>query len=1156
MDSNLLQEREDRRVQQNKQKQRMLMMAILMCIIGLVTTYALILPAITMQGDVWCGKEGHLHEEECYQQSLICTVPEDIEGHVHVDECYEQTLICNIEDHEHVDACYEEPASEEPPQESVAIEVDPETTVTPETTIEPETTEPEPIVKETKSFALQRQSNAKMELNAYMTSVAAGPVAEEDQFLFSNITIHFALQGSSAAGKTLICELPKEISLVSSLIDTEQTVTGAGGATAYTCEFVEETDGTQAIEITFDEAYLDGIGDSLIKTNFQFRAKLKQEYADDGNVLHVPFSDEIVVEIPLNVNSKTTQVPAGSYGNYHLSYNEEKDAFTKNEAYAKYYNEDSPLGVAGSFHIVAFDTATLSTHTNGNVLAHTLRANSNFGTNNYANELSYVVNYQKLNSTSASMNGHILVVGSENDIAIGGNKDIIYINDVKIDKPNYIVQDVNSGKTPFIDLTSVNVEVAGISSRLAGAVDQGVTTDFADQNRRSINLDNPSSVGFYSIKASELNNYSNNPMRLTGFTKNGDGALIINVDCTGVDTINLPPATIFIDGQEQSTNEVTEFSNGKVIWNFVNATGKTINTNRMTGMVIALGATVNINQNLNGTVIAEFVNVKAESHRTDFTGQIELLASGVGDIAIRKVDSNNIQKYLEGAEFKLEKWDGKAYVVLSEGLVTDEDGLLALSGLDYNTAYRLTETKAPAGYQLREKPYTFYIPHSDTRSYPEVKPAEFTGSAHKAQYIKNIKNEKAEVVSITIEKEWYVGETKATWIDGLVHVDICQKVFSDSQRTKEIAELSNRIYAESVEIDSHNGWKIRVDNLPEYATEIVNGTKQKVYYSYYVKELPVRGFTPSYENNDGIISGKILISNHSENLEKPVLTEIRLEKQWFDFDEKPMEAPKYSSVTVQLYQSAYEDPLFHHQYGDTIAYGEPIELHALNGWNYTASELPAYALITTEDGPQVIYYAYTAKEKNPGGFSDTYDNNHTYEGTITVKNTQKDHPTELIVWKYWKDENGNSINPDGSITVDVYQKIYGYIDEQTYDEQDYHGARVYLEDVKIRSEDGWKGSVRNLPLHGWMFIDGQRTRVSYTYYIQEKQVHGYKSTYENNQGITEGTITVTNRVYSSYSLPETGGNGTNHFVILGLFLMTLSLIRYLSIRYIEIKKKG
>ncbi len=104
----------------------------LACVVVFVTTYALILPAITLEKDTYCGLEEHQHGSECFETRLICGYEETTEtGHIHCDACYEeqQTLICGLaesqghihdagcvgteqklicaEEHEHTDTCYE-----------------------------------------------------------------------------------------------------------------------------------------------------------------------------------------------------------------------------------------------------------------------------------------------------------------------------------------------------------------------------------------------------------------------------------------------------------------------------------------------------------------------------------------------------------------------------------------------------------------------------------------------------------------------------------------------------------------------------------------------------------------------------------------------------------------------------------------------------------------------------------------------------------------------------------------------------------------------------------------------------------------------------------------------------------------------------------------
>ena len=120
--------------------------AALSAVVVFVTTYMLILPAITMENQVLiCGMEEHVHTEDCYQTVLVCEEGQDgqetsgyicgqeeaeahthddsccglicgleeTEGHVHDDSCYEaeEVLTCDLEEcdgHSHGDSCYNE----------------------------------------------------------------------------------------------------------------------------------------------------------------------------------------------------------------------------------------------------------------------------------------------------------------------------------------------------------------------------------------------------------------------------------------------------------------------------------------------------------------------------------------------------------------------------------------------------------------------------------------------------------------------------------------------------------------------------------------------------------------------------------------------------------------------------------------------------------------------------------------------------------------------------------------------------------------------------------------------------------------------------------------------------------------------------------------
>ena len=96
---------------------------VLSCVVVFCTTYALILPAITMSDDVFCGKEEHTHTDECYELRLICdkdtgeqdgeeTSEPTREPHTHTDDCWQtkEVLTCTVpEGHVHQATCYEYP---------------------------------------------------------------------------------------------------------------------------------------------------------------------------------------------------------------------------------------------------------------------------------------------------------------------------------------------------------------------------------------------------------------------------------------------------------------------------------------------------------------------------------------------------------------------------------------------------------------------------------------------------------------------------------------------------------------------------------------------------------------------------------------------------------------------------------------------------------------------------------------------------------------------------------------------------------------------------------------------------------------------------------------------------------------------------------------
>ncbi len=79
-------------------------------IVVFITTYALVLPAITMEQDAFCGIPEHQHTDACYEERLVCEIPES-EGHHHDVSCYEKFLVCGKEVHTHSTECYKQDSS-------------------------------------------------------------------------------------------------------------------------------------------------------------------------------------------------------------------------------------------------------------------------------------------------------------------------------------------------------------------------------------------------------------------------------------------------------------------------------------------------------------------------------------------------------------------------------------------------------------------------------------------------------------------------------------------------------------------------------------------------------------------------------------------------------------------------------------------------------------------------------------------------------------------------------------------------------------------------------------------------------------------------------------------------------------------------------------
>ena len=112
MKLSLIEQKKEYEARKRKRKFWRSIVTALSCVVVFCTTYALILPAITLENTAYCGFEEHAHSEVCYQMVLTCEeTDKEVEiAHEHGESCYkaEQNLICSLEEtvgHIHGEEC-------------------------------------------------------------------------------------------------------------------------------------------------------------------------------------------------------------------------------------------------------------------------------------------------------------------------------------------------------------------------------------------------------------------------------------------------------------------------------------------------------------------------------------------------------------------------------------------------------------------------------------------------------------------------------------------------------------------------------------------------------------------------------------------------------------------------------------------------------------------------------------------------------------------------------------------------------------------------------------------------------------------------------------------------------------------------------------------
>lgn len=107
MDIPALQRAAKLNTERKKRARRHKVVSFLAAVVVFCTTYALILPAITMEPDYICGFEEHTHSDDCYEQRPYNTMTCTVKAHEHSEECPDDCPYASYLIHKHVSVCYD-----------------------------------------------------------------------------------------------------------------------------------------------------------------------------------------------------------------------------------------------------------------------------------------------------------------------------------------------------------------------------------------------------------------------------------------------------------------------------------------------------------------------------------------------------------------------------------------------------------------------------------------------------------------------------------------------------------------------------------------------------------------------------------------------------------------------------------------------------------------------------------------------------------------------------------------------------------------------------------------------------------------------------------------------------------------------------------------
>lgn len=333
---------------------------------------------------------------------------------------------------------------------------------------------------------------------------------------------------------------------------------------------------------------------------------------------------------------------------------------------------------------------------------------------------------------------------------------------------------------------------------------------------------------------------------------------------------------------------------------------------------------------------------------------------------IYKVEEGNYGKLLEGAVFKLQKYDANAEGNYSDvnpavTFTTDKNGKIQIkwnaSLYQYNTLYRLVETTPPSGYSMSKEDTDIYFYFSKTgenSNLPDNIPSKAVDLTKKSAttYVEN----ESDNTSISVKKNWKDsdGQTMSAPVNE-IKFDLYQQAY--------VLRQGNSSSEDSVKVTFKYGqWNL--DHTKEAVCDKgdrITLTLKNIYGTPTVKEEGSSTvLTPVYQKK----SGETTTYTYDYEVKQAVTLTLQ-------YNENGNSGNNYFEYNVKQKQ------------GEATKYHE-YSISESEHWRKTIDNLP----LTEVKNGKKVYYRYYVREQNESDYKrvDYSNNEGVTSGVITISN--------------------------------------------------------------------------------------------------------------------------------------------------------------------------